>query len=148
MAHAFKKIPAKPTFGALKPNLYQSDYITNKKAKIAFCDVNNVSNYNQLNLYNRGKYLNSLEVGNISSFDKSDLIFGLYSKMDLTNVCSVINGPPCNNIDSCIGCDEVTTIDISSSSPFYFTNTIDPVGELFGNTTCGTNNFINYMVYN
>ena len=156
MAHAFKKIPAKATFGALKPDLYQSDYITNKKAKLAFCDIkylckniNKASSYNQLNLYNQGRYLKGLEVGAIWPFDKADLIFGLYSKMELKNVCTVIDGPPCDKIDSCDGCSAVTTIDASPlvTVPFYSTNTVDPVGELFGNSSCGTNNFVNYMVY-
>ena len=36
MAHAFAPIPAKPAFGTLKENLYQSDYINRKKAEISF----------------------------------------------------------------------------------------------------------------
>ena len=36
MAHAFKTISAKPTFGTLQPNLYQSDYINRKKGIIVF----------------------------------------------------------------------------------------------------------------
>ena len=104
--------------------------------------------YNQINLYNQGRYLKGLEVGAIWPFDKSDLIFGLYSKMELKNVCTVIEGPPCDKIDSCVGCSEITKIDPSETNPFYFMHTIDPVGELFGNSSCGTNNFVNYMVYN
>ena len=30
----FKIIPAKPTFGTLRSNTFQSDYITNKKSRI------------------------------------------------------------------------------------------------------------------
>ena len=37
MAFAFSPIPAKPTFGTLKENLYQSDYINRKKAKNNYC---------------------------------------------------------------------------------------------------------------
>ena len=37
MAHAFAPIPAKPAFGTLKENLYQSDYINRKKAKYTYC---------------------------------------------------------------------------------------------------------------
>ena len=85
-------------------------------------------------------------MGAIWPFDKADLIFGLYSKMELTNVCTVIDGPPCDKIDSCDGCTAVTTIDASPlvTEPFYVTNTIDPVGALFGNTPCGIQNFTNY----
>lgn len=156
MAHAFKKIPAKPAFGVLNHDLYQSDYITNKKSKLAFCDVKyicknipRISNYNLYNQYRKGRYLKGLETGAFLPFDTSDLIFGLYSKMDLKNVCTVIDGYPCSNIDSCGGCSLPTTINASPSvtEPFYSINTIDPIGELFGNTSCGTNNFINYMEY-
>ena len=37
MAHAFAPISAKPAFGTLKENLYQSDYLNRKKAKYAYC---------------------------------------------------------------------------------------------------------------
>ena len=156
MAHAFKKIPAKPAFGALNQGLQQSDYITNKKSKLAFCDVKyickgipRIANYTQYQLYRKGRYLKGLETGALLPFDTADLIFGLYSKLDLKNVCTVIDGYPCSNIDSCAGCSSNTTIDASSSvtEPFYSTNTVDPIGELFGNTSCGTNNYINYMEY-
>ena len=30
----------------------------------------------------------------------------------------------------------------------YLRYNIDPSGNLFGNTVCGINNFVNYMVYN
>jgi len=36
MAHAFKKIPAKPAFGTLNQVGFQSDYISNKKNKIIY----------------------------------------------------------------------------------------------------------------
>ena len=31
---------------------------------------------------------------------------------------------------------------------FYARYIIDPSGQLFGNTSCGVNNFLNYLVYN
>jgi hypothetical protein len=145
---------AKPTFGTLKQLSYQSDYIRNKKSKLAYCNIDNkckknisVPSYNQYNLFNNGRYLNDLVRCNISSFNKTDLIAGLYSKMNLTNVCSVVNGNPCSNLTNCDGCDSPAKINACSEVPFYQTNTIDPVGELFGNTICGVNNFTNYMEY-
>ena len=66
MAHAFKPIPAKPTFGTLTQVVYQGDYITNKKAKLAFCKGNKklscnknnkVSSYDQSNLFNKAFFL-------------------------------------------------------------------------------------------
>ena len=155
MAHAFKIIPAKPTFGTLNQVVYQGDYIKNKKAKLIYCDNRNkyncnkltkASNYNMKQIYSSGRYLNAVKNGCILPFNKADLIAGQYTKMNLKNVCTVINGSPCVQIDSCTGCLTAATIDINSSEPFNQTNTIDPVGSLFGKSACGTNNFTRYMV--
>ena len=67
--------------------------------------------------------------------------------MNLKDVCTVIDGNPCFQVDSCTGCLTGAKIDTTSEIPFYLTKTIDPVGELFGNTDCGVNNFTRYMVY-
>jgi hypothetical protein len=158
MAHTFKPIPGKPAFGTLTQVVYQGDYISNKKAKLLYClnrDKTNCNklaktpNYKEYNLYNKGRYLNALDNGCILPFDKTNLIAGQYSKMNLTDVCTVIDGNPCSQIDSCPGCLTGASIDArpSNTQPFYQTNTIDPVGNLFGKSECGTNNFTRYMVY-
>jgi len=157
MAHAFKIIPAKPTFGTLRSNTntFQSDYITNKKARLAYCNASdkcakNSSSYNQMNLLNNGRRLSNKYLANngLIPFNKSNLIAGLYSKMDLENVCTLINGFPCNNIDtSCAACQNAVSINSGASVPLNWTNTIDPVGALFGNTQCGIENFTNYMKF-
>ena len=157
MAHTFKSIPGKSAFGTLTQVVYQGDYISNKKAKLVYClnkDKTNCNkltkapNYGQYNLYNKGRYLNALSNGCILPFNKTNLIAGQYSKMDLSIVCTVIDGHPCSQIDSCPGCSTGASINATTATePFYQTNTIDPVGNLFGNTPCGTNNFTSYMVY-
>ena len=155
MAHAFKIIPAKPTFGTLRPNVFQSDYIVNKKAKLAYCNSpskcgNNINaSYNQMNLFNNGRRIsfNYLANNKLVPFNKTNLVAGLYSKMDLENVCTLINGFPCNQIDTCTACKNAVSIDKDSLVPLNWSNTIDPVGELFGNTLCGANNFIDYMKF-
>jgi hypothetical protein len=156
MAHAFKSIPAKPTFGTLTKAGYQSDYISNKKAKLLYCNNDNkpncnkltkASNYDQFNLFYKGRYLNQLNKGCILPFDKTNLIAGQYSKMNLKDVCTVSTGSPCSLIDSCGGCSSGAIVDVASTEPFYQVNTIDPLGSLFGRSACGTNNFISYMIY-
>lgn len=152
---SFKTVkPAKSAFGTLKQVSYQSDYIINKKSKLNYCNdgtgvkcnkIINYSNYNQFNLFNNGRYVNALDTKKILPFNKTDLIAGLYSKMNLNNVCTVINGYPCSSIETCDSCSNIVTVDANSSIPFYVTNTIDPIGELFGNSQCGINNFIDYM---
>jgi hypothetical protein len=69
---------------------------------------------------------------------KTDLQYGLVSKMVLAGV-SVIK----NNTTG----KSPTTLNPSVSTP-YFHYTIDPSGNLFGNSACGINNFENYVVYN
>jgi hypothetical protein len=64
----------------------------------------------------------------------------------------VSNGPPpsndCNPCKNAEGEDDIVKIDASADYPFYFYYTIDPLGELFGKTSCGTLNYTNYMVFN
>jgi hypothetical protein len=157
MAHAFKTIPAKPTFGTLTKVGYQSDYISNKKANLLYCNnpykkncdkLTKVSNYDQYNLFYKGRYLNDLNKGCILPFDKTNLIAGQYTKMNLKDVCTVSKGSPCSLINSCDGCSDIIIVDAASTEPFYQINTIDPLGSLFGKSACGINNFTNYMVYN
>ena len=149
-------IPAKPTFGTLTQVAFQGDYIANKKAKLTYCKIRDkvncnkivkASSFEQYDLFNKGRYLNTLSRGCILPFDKTNLIAGLYSKMNLKDVCTVIDGNPCFQVDSCTGFLTGAKIDTTSEIPFYLTKTIDPVGELFGNTDCGVNNFTRYMVY-
>ena len=126
MAHAFKTIPAKSTFGTLQKELYQSDYINRKKNK---CNT-------------------------ILPVNKSNLIVGQYTKLNLYDVCTVSNGPPpsihCefNNCNPCQNSGNIVIIDPNSTNPFYYDYTIDPLGELFGKTSCGILNYTNYMVFN
>ena len=159
MAHAFKSVSAKPTFGTINDNKYgsQSDYLREKKAYrlyslISNCNLNccnkliKTDSYQTKNLYNRGRLNTLLGV----SFDKQNLVAGQYTYMDLSGVCCAINGPICNNIfiDDCSKCALPCPINIATSTlPFYFTNTIDPLGELFGNSQCDELGYIHYMRY-
>ena len=157
MSRAFNPIPAKPAFKTLNQVVYQGDYITNKKAKLTYCANRNYTNcnkityassYDQVNLFKNGRYLNAEKNGCIIPFNKTNLIAGLYAKMDLKDVCTVIDGSPCSNIDGCNGCLTGAKINANDIVPFYHTNTIDPVGLLFGKSECGINNYSKYMVYN
>ena len=172
MAHAFKIIPAKPAFGTLKEVIFQSEYLKNKKSKRSFCTsetkcgrVTKADSYNHMNLYRQGFRLNKLKSCNVLPFDKTNLIANLYSKMEMQHTCSFINGfttcvdseltyenDSCGNIpecckDACSG-SKTLTVGTNATLPFNFTNTIDPVGELFGKSQCGTYNFTHYMYFN
>jgi len=62
---------------------------------------------------------------------KNDLVVGQYLKMNLNGVTTVSSN----------------TIVPTKKIPFYESNTIDPIGELFGNTQCGELNYTKYLQF-
>lgn len=158
MAHAFKTISAKPTFGTLRQNLYQSDYINRKKGIITYCKyasycqkIKNDPSYDRINSYNIGRYALTLDKCNVIPVNKSNLIIGQYSKSDLTDVCTVSNifpySPPNPNDETCPNTTPVI-IDQVAATPFYYDHIIDPLGQLFGKSQCGELNYTQYTVFN
>jgi len=165
MAHAFAPISAIPTFGTLKENLYQSDYISRKKAQLVYCNsssycnkITSASSYNQLNSYNLGSYINKLSSCNFIPVNKDNLISVQYTKLNLKEVCTVTSGSPplqpftdCNSSDSsCVpSCNPapVTINPLTDTVPFYISNTIDPLGQLFGLSQCGPLNYTTKTVF-
>jgi len=161
MAHAFKVIPAKPAFGTLKQVVYQSDYLERKKALRTVCtsqancgQIKNAKSYKQINEYNEGFRLKQARNCTILPFNKSNLIINLYSKMDLKYSCPLINGFPCINCSDtmnpscCINACKASKTISNTDKAFNWFHTIDPVGDLFGKTQCGIENYTNYMVFN
>jgi hypothetical protein len=149
---------AKSTFGSLKEKINQGDYINRKKSKIIYCanpvicnKIKISNSYEKIYLFNLGRYLSNCN----RSIDPDELIIGQYTKSDLINVCTVSNGAPpttyCSYDTPCDPCQDNTPVIIdtlTSVDPFYFNKTIDPLGELFGNTQCGELNYTKYMVPN
>ena len=156
MTHAFAPIPAKPTFGTLRENLYQSDYLNRKKAKYAYCRTPSYCNkikiansYELINSYRLGRYSRNLETCNIIPINKGNLIMGQYTKLNLKNVCTVSSGtPPTWPCGKCDPCQDNTPVYLKTDAdvPFYFNKTIDPLGELFGSSQCGELNYTGHMV--
>lgn len=170
MAHAFAPIPAIPTFGTFRKNLYQSDYINRKKAKLIYCNSKETcgkllvaADYKERALFKTGRdAINLLKCGNIIiPINKANLIMGQYTKLDLKNISTVSSNKNYSPIDcfkdnSFIGYYNEVKNDIpviiipttSDSTPFYQNNIIDPCGYLFGNSQCGELNYTSYMVLN
>lgn len=164
MAHAFKPIPANPTFGTFRQNLYQSDYINRKKAKLIYCNSKETcgkllvaADFKQRSLFKTGRdAINLLRCSNaVIPINKANLIMGQLTKLDLQKVCTVLNttnytGSEC--LKNIVGCPNDNPViidpDYSSSTPFYQNNIIDPCGYLFGNSQCGELNYTSYMVFN
>lgn len=105
---------AKATFGTLKKNMNQSDYLNKKKGVCKQRCNNNNDTYFSMNKYN--------------------LIIGQYSKMNLNDITTVENTTATPVI-----------INPSDINPFYYTNTIDPYGQLFGKSECGSLNYVRYI---
>jgi hypothetical protein len=111
---------AKPAFSTAKPVIYSSDYITRKKIKMQECYATSCKN----------KLL-------FDDFNKTNMHINLYTKLDVSEVHPIIS-------------------DFSGDSPVIIERnpltqvsyTIDADGLLFGNTPCGINNFVHYLVYN
>jgi hypothetical protein len=93
-------------------------------------------------LYKKSYYLNTVPN---TTYNKSNLSSNLVTKLDLQNYDSSVvpviqnNGPPAT---------VPTEIIITPSTVSYLDYTIDPCGNLFGNTPCGLNNYRQYLVYN
>jgi len=171
MAHAFAPIPAKPTFGTFRQNLYQSDYINRKKAKLIYCNSKDTcgkilvaADYKERALFKTGRdAINLLRCSNtVIPINKANLIMGQYTKLDLNRVCTVLNttnysASDClkhiNDTDTINGCPNNSPVIIDPNNnpippSFYQANIIDPCGYLFGNSQCGELNYTSYMVFN
>jgi len=134
MAHSFKTNPARPAFSVFNGPNDAGDYILNKKAKATFCAANSckqstsVNTQSNLLLLRKSNMLNFYQSG--SDVDTTDLNINLITKLNLMDV------------------NVVQPVDMSMNSIPYLYYNIDPDGQLFGNTVCGINNFLNYLEYN
>jgi hypothetical protein len=144
MPHSFNNFSAKAAFGSNQGTNEAGDYILKKKARATYCSSSrcppryNLNSQGELNLLRRAKYI---DISNSRlPFNKNNLNINLVTKLDLTNVCVIedASGNVCAN-------NGIIYIDIPN---FYNRYIIDPNGKLFGNTSCGVNNFLNYLVYN
>jgi hypothetical protein len=178
MAHAFAPIPAKPTFGTLRKDLYQSEYLARKTGALIYCNSKKAKcgklrvakDFREKLLFSKGKdFINGLRCSKFNiPVGHSNLIIGQYSKLNLKPVCSVI--PNQTNIANL--CYDNSTIALNNPYsfcdlggnevqinpnlhdpsgnlvPFYQQYYIDPCGELFGNSQCGELNYTSYMVIN
>jgi hypothetical protein len=146
MSRPFTNYTAKPTFSEVNRPLDAGDYINKKKTKYTFCAPNichpnkNIKSYDKyygLKTANRLAFYPSIDFDN----SNTQLYNNLYTKLDLRDfkkegihVISDLNG----------GTSPVL-ID-TNVIPFLKYN-IDPSGNLFGDSQCGINNFLNYLVY-
>lgn len=94
------------------------------------------NSYSYLLNMKRGYALDRDEIDNIPPFNQMDLVSGLYTTLNLCNVTTI-----CSGVDVC-----VDNIGVNPNcAPLYQYYRIDADGELFGNTPCGINNYLNYV---
>jgi hypothetical protein len=141
MAHSFKTNSGKTTFGVFKEPQDAGQYIQNKKAKTTFCNPNACIPRPPINTQNNKLLLNNatyLKYKSCDDFNKSNLDVNLITSLDLSGVpvIQLLNSP------------YTSPTDIDPTVSAYETYLIDPCGNLFGNTTCGIYNYLNYLVYN
>jgi len=141
MSHSFKTYSGRPAFEFYNESLDAGEYIKNKKAIATFCGANSckpsikVNTQSNLLLLNKANYLNYYSCGDI---DTTNLYVNLLTTLDLSDVPVIQNNTAPFN----------SPTDISPNVIVYTNYIIDPSGNLFGNTTCGINNYENYLVYN
>ena len=114
-------IPGNPAFGKLTKRYYSSDYTETLRRRRGIFRNRRMERL----LVNREKLLIT---------DKSNLIANLYYIEDLKNVYTLTDSS--GNNDVLVNPD---------NTPLYLYYNLDPIGQLFGRSFCGTNNFTNYM---
>jgi len=143
MAYSYSYSCGKKSFGVFSEPLEAGEYINNKKAKNSYCisnkcvnNITNIKSASQSNLLMFKQSYNQTYYPYKNSINRANLNFNLITKLDLEGV------PVISDISG----NSPTPI-LVNSIPFI-DYTIDPCGNLFGNTVCGINNYTRYMVYN
>lgn len=143
----------KSAFGVFNESQNAGDYTQNKTATASYCSPVNFNTINKATnnkfasennrfLFNKSYYLNT---ESMSSFNKSNLASNLITKLDLQSLdSSVVPVIQLNGIPPTVP----TELVITPLTVPYLDYTIDPCGNLFGNTLCGLNNYRHYLVYN
>jgi hypothetical protein len=141
MSRSFKINSGNRTFGLLSEPMDAGEYTFNKKAKATFCVANScvpavkVGSQGNMLLFNRSNRLQVYPCNN--AVNKANLYINLLTKLDLKDV-TVMTDFSGNSVPVATTVEDVPFLDYN----------IDPSGNLFGNTACGINNFVHYMVYN
>ena len=136
----FKPYMGKNTFGVLKESQDAGQYILNKTASTSFC-IPNVcvpsrtlaSQSSRLILRKANRiYFSRCQ----DPYNTANLNINLVTVLDLSGVPVIID----------VSGNYPTNLDVTSIP--YLDYTIDPSGNLFGNTVCGADNYQNYLKFN
>jgi hypothetical protein len=145
MPRPFKPYMGKNTFGVLKEPQDAGQYIQKKRASYSFCPPNVcvpsrtvVTQSNRLLLREANRiYFSACR----DPYNIANLNINLVTTLDLSDVPVIQQ----NNVASP---PPTTPAELDTTAVPYLAYTIDPSGNLFGNTICGTDNFQNYLRFN
>jgi hypothetical protein len=128
----------KNTFGVLKESQEAGKYTLNKKALASFCPpkicISKETQSNRLLLRQANRiYYSSCH----NPYNKANLNINLVTILDLSGVPVIQQNNP-----------YAIPAELDVTLKPYIAYTIDPSGNLFGNTVCGTDNFQKYLLFN
>ena len=141
MSRPFKPYMGKNTFRVLKEPQDAGQYILNKKASYSFCPPNVC--VPSRTVATQGNRLLLREANRIyfsacrDPYSIANLNINLVTTLDLSGVPVIQQNTHL----------EIPAYLDTTAIP-YLAYTIDPSGNLFGNTVCGTDNFQNYLRFN
>jgi len=142
MSRPFTNISsANRAFGGFKEPKDAGNYIYNKKARATYCVANKcapsikVDSQSHRLLFNKSNQLSLYPCAN--GINTANLNINLVTRLNLSGV-SVIQDASSGAVPSTITLDSIPFLDY----------VIDPSGELFGNSVCGINNFIQLLTPN
>lgn len=147
----FPTYPGRGAFGRNVPVQNSGEHILNKKAKKIYCNsslckpANKVENQGDLLLLKKSNLLYN-KCGSYN-FNKTNLNINLFTKMDLTGVKVISNSRTGQSPTTIIALSQ-STANYLAANPYFTLYKIDPCGVLFGNSTCGINNYQDFLVYN
>jgi len=159
MSNSFKSINGKRTFDGFKESTSSSDYIKKKKVRQMFCNANfktKVVSQGDLQLLRLAKY--SKYYCCLDPIDTTNLNINLITRLDLSGVSVIVNNetqqsPTPIEAESLSIAETLAPLIaeqfnlITQGVPSYLQYTIDPNGDLFGNTICGLNNYTRFMTF-
>jgi len=99
---------------------------------------NGANSYDYMLNVKRGYIIDQNVIDNVPPFSKTDIVNGLYSSSNLTNVTTIAKGIN-------VLCDNVLGVSASPCEPLYQNYRVDPDGDLFGASPCGVNHYISYV---
>jgi hypothetical protein len=138
MSNSFTSNSGIKSFGVFSEPLEAGEYIYNKKSRASFCAPSHCPpNLTQGNLL---MFKNSYQMTYFpckNAINKANLNINLITHLNLKDV------PVVTHTGS-----NVVPITLSSTAVPYLDYNIDPSGNLFGNSVCGINNYVQYMQYN